>query len=132
MWYGTPDVDRDTIRSVQFVATSGEFNKFADMYYDEKTDLLENLLSFKRRWLAIEQDFLHSWSLMAALIFLLKLDHLILDFSDAYSLNGRFIGLQLAWLAPRFDHGIPTRFEIVAPNPTTADDIRRVFENRNS
>lgn len=120
------------IRSVRLVITPENLDDFSETYYNEGLDLLDNILNFQRYCFAIQQRHLASWNLSLVVLSDLKLNHLVLDLSEAYSLDGRFNGLRLARLASRFEHGIPARLEIVAPSSTIAKGIRRVFENLNS
>ena len=78
-----------------------------------------------------DHDLRHIWTRKATILFMLKLDRLILDVRDAYSSNDEFLGLQFAWSAPRFEHGIPRYFEVIAPSKLLERAIRRIIEDIN-
>ena len=94
-------------------------------------DILGNLINFQYASMKTVRNLLAIWHQKARTLFELKLEHLTLDFSDAYAPDGGFLGLRFARGAPRFTYGIPQDLKIIAPSQTLAKGIDSVIRARN-
>lgn len=60
-------------------------------------------------------------------IAVLRLESLIVDLTEAYSPDGEFLGVDVARSLPRFTHGCPRNFMVLAPNAKWEDDIYSIL-----
>ena len=58
----------------------------------------------------------------------MRLEHLVLDISNAYSPSESYL---LSYLVPLdFVHGLPKKLDIIAPSQEIADNLRHVMERK--
>jgi hypothetical protein len=75
---------------------------------------------------------LRTWRDKFERVAVLNLRHLTLDLTEAYAPNGEFLGLEaVQWLIP-FAHGIPDEFRILARTEALVNQIREIFDRKNS
>jgi len=101
-----------------------------EWYINEEKGLLQNL----EDWLAhcnranVELQML--WWEKFSYLANLRLDRATLDFTDAYSLDGRFIGVETASTLYTFGYGMP-ELTVLAPNEELRKRIHDAVVARN-
>ena len=125
-----PQDDLLKIRSVRLII-SRKGGRYRFQSYNQQIDLLDNLKEPQSHLADSDREDEFNWNMNAGEIFKLKLDHLVLDVSHAYSLDGSYLGLSFARRAPLFAYGVPKTFEVIAPSLTIAKGVRRILEDRN-
>lgn len=67
------------------------------------------------------------WQAKYDQIAVLRLDSLILDMTEAFNPDGEFLGVDVARSLPRFIHGRPRNFMVLAPTEEWKDEIYRIL-----
>lgn len=123
----------DTKFAKSFVA------KFSDQIFPQKRGYYDRWLLFmefdvnnETVYYQIDRKLLDMWESKASPVFRLDLEEITLDFRNAWSANGSFIGERLAENLPPFRAGIlPKLLLIDAPSSGIADAIRRMIVDKN-
>ena len=66
-----------------------------------------------------------------AIAVLQNLEELTINFTDAFSPDGEFLGVKSARNFRRFRHGLPPVFKIIAPTEDLKQELYRIFRNNN-
>ena len=75
---------------------------------------------------------LRTWRDKFERIAVLDLRHLTLDLTEAYAPNGEFLGIEAVHGLIPFAHGVPDEFRILAKTEALVDQIRDIFNMKNS
>ena len=119
------------IRSVRLVLSSKDRGLETTENYNDGVDLLSNLDFFQQLNYIYESTLNFTWKWKTRTVFdCLQPEHLILDVSDAFAPNGKFLDLSTPFLF-KFAYGIPRELEIIAPNKQLADEVRRKIRTSN-
>lgn len=84
-----------------------------------------------QRYDEIQQQLIQTWQDKFDRIAMLNLQHLTLDFTEAYDPSGQYLGVRLVPRLIPFAYGIPGDFKILAPNSWTEQQIREAFLHLN-
>ena len=122
MFESLPEQVRYNIRSVRLILSKDDVAKETSGL-SKTQDLLEKFEGFQDYCRTTEDKLETIWREKAHAISRLKLNHLIIDISDAFSPSGEFLGLRIA-SSFQFAHGIPERMEIIATSQVQADALR--------
>lgn len=99
-------------------------------YYDEAADLLKNIEDFDQDCQECSRELQDQWFWKFHLLAEMNLDHLVLDFRNAFSLMGEFLGVKVAREFRKFAHGLP-RLEIKAPSKRLEKKIYDIVVGQN-
>ena len=75
---------------------------------------------------------LRTWRDKFERVAVLDLRHLTLDLTEAYAPNGEFLGIEAVQGLIPFAHGMPDEFRILARTGALVDQIRDIFNAKNS
>ena len=128
-----PDERYFDIRSLIISFSSQDSDESCGYYpwYRPDKGPLENLDIYDDEHRSATIDQHNAWFWKFSHITGLKLQNLILDFNEAYSIEGRFLGLETVAEFRRFEHGMPA-LTILAPTPELEQQIYEVFEAKNA
>lgn len=80
-----------------------------------------------QRYSEIQQELIHTWQDKFDRIAMLNLEHLTLDFTEAYDPGGLYLGVHLVRRLIPFAYGVPGVFKILAPDRLTEGQIHDEF-----
>ena len=121
------------IRSVE-LAFSIEDSDLASSYYyiyEPELDLLANIEKYDEELRTISRELDDIWFWKFETICGLRLSKLKLDFSNAFSTEGEFLGLQAAEKFHAFNYEAP-ELTIVAPTPDLENQLVALFADLNT
>ena len=87
----------------------------------------QSSLTRAQRYDAIRHQLIHTWQDKFDRVAMLNLAHLTLDFTEAYDPVGRYLGVYLVRRLIPFAHGMPSEFQILAPDGWIERQIRDAF-----
>lgn len=87
----------------------------------------QSSLARAQRYDAIRHQLIHTWQDKFDRVAMLNLAHLTLDFTEAYDPVGRYLGVYLVRRLIPFAHGMPSEFQILAPDGWIERQIRDAF-----
>ncbi len=118
------------IRSIS-IAFSNHHDEMAFYHaYDEDTDLLGNLYQYDDECQRATTELQNEWFWCFETLAALRLENLTVDFKNAYSSMGEFLGLTTVKDFKRFSHGLP-RLVIKAPAQKLEEEIYDVLVAKN-
>ena len=94
--------------------------------YENGLNLLENLENYDREIHTTCRELEDIWFWKFETITGLRLEKLTLDFTDAFSVEGNFLGLQAAMSFHYFTYGMP-ELEIIAPTKELQEQLEDLF-----
>ncbi|KAL8717699.1 MAG: hypothetical protein Q9225_005089 [Loekoesia sp. 1 TL-2023] len=93
-----------------------------EMSEEEKLQQHNELLTFDLKWMWIDKFYnIHT----------LPLTELTLDFFECYSLDGSWMGPEIAAALPAFQHGLPEIMRIYAPDLAKRNEIEQIILEKN-
>jgi len=104
---------------------------FSVSYYDETSNLFENLCQLDEDCRRCAAELQHQWFWAFEITAALKLESLILDFQNAYSVTGEFLGVKVSRDFHRFSYGLP-RLVIKAPSKRLEEKIYDIIVAQNT
>ena len=131
VFHHLPEELLSRIRSVRLILSAKDRELRTVEHYDDGLDLLTNLNCFQQYNSTYEGTLNFSWKWKTRTVFdCLQPECLILDVSDAFAPNGKFLDLSTPLLF-KFKYGIPKEVEINAPNEQLAEEVRRKIRTSN-
>lgn len=96
------------------------------LIYDAELDLLDSLEKHDEEIAAITRTMFDDWFWKFDRVSALNLHHLTLDFTNAFSVDGDFLGILLALGVQAFAYGAP-ELDILAPTDNSKKQIMSIF-----
>ena len=116
------------IRSVALTFSIADSDSASSYYYvyEPELTLLENLENYDRDIHTTSRDLNDIWFWKFETVSGLRLEHLTLNFTDAFSVSGEFLGVHAATQFHAFTYGLP-KLTIYAPTEELEAQIRALF-----